>query len=455
MVLAAALALPASAAAPGALWLRYLNGPLRDFDEPTAIVASPAGDTVYVTGSVSVREDDAFALPVADYETVAYRIATGERLWDRRYDGPAGSDDQAHSIARSADGSRIYLTGQSIGRSGASQFATIAYDAQTGAQLWVRRYAGPVATHQVSPRLAASPTDDVVYLAGTAFGLRAGERRWVLLAYDGNTGERLWVRRSRPALGRAVTGGIAVNPDGATLYLAGESRGGPQAAFQTAAYDATDGSLRWIRHFDHEGEDVPIAIATSAGGGRVYVTGDSAVGTTSEPTSGATETISYDAGSGATVWTRRFQRSPDSLDGVAGMVVSAGRVVVTGSTETAQTSSSAQTIAYDADGRRLWTRLGAPGVAVGIAASADGGSVDVAAIEVNQGDSFLDWRTSAYRAASGALRWSHRYDSPFLFSSDQPRAITAAGGRVVVSGRADRIGEFPGSDDWATLAYAG
>src|SRR5262249_29457319 len=54
----------------------------------TSVAASPDGSRVFVTGSTS-----------DDYATVAYDAATGQQLWDSRYDGPTSGRDFAASVA--------------------------------------------------------------------------------------------------------------------------------------------------------------------------------------------------------------------------------------------------------------------------------------------------------------------------------------------------------------------
>jgi len=83
-----------------------------------------------------------------DYTTVAYNMATGDRLWVANYDGPVHSYDDLRAVKVSPDGAHVYVTGRSVGvlpstsESIAWEFATIAYDAVTGAQEWVARLNG-------------------------------------------------------------------------------------------------------------------------------------------------------------------------------------------------------------------------------------------------------------------------------------------------------------------------
>src|SRR5437879_2104321 len=78
-----------------------------------------------------------------DYATIAYDASTGMTLWAASYNGTGNDFDEASSVGVSADGTEVFVTGQSTGSSFNIDYATIAYDASTGAKLWVKRYDGP------------------------------------------------------------------------------------------------------------------------------------------------------------------------------------------------------------------------------------------------------------------------------------------------------------------------
>jgi hypothetical protein len=105
------------------------------------VAISPGGGTVFVTG------DSRVAPARSDYATAAYDAATGAQRWASRYSGPAGHVDSARSVAVSPDGATVFVTGGSrAGPTGAASgldYATIAYNAATGARRWVSRYNAP------------------------------------------------------------------------------------------------------------------------------------------------------------------------------------------------------------------------------------------------------------------------------------------------------------------------
>ena len=64
-----------------------------------------------------------------DFATVAYSTATGARRWVSRYNGPGNSSDGGSAVVVSPGGGAVYVTGSSERALSAftSDFATIAY----------------------------------------------------------------------------------------------------------------------------------------------------------------------------------------------------------------------------------------------------------------------------------------------------------------------------------------
>src|SRR5207248_1721175 len=119
------------------LWVSRYNGPGNSFDTARAVVVGANGSKLFVTGWSYGSG------ATVDYATVAYDASTGAQLWVRRYDGAAMLDDAASALAVSPSDSKVFVTGQSTGPNGSFDYATVAYDAATERQLWVRRYDGP------------------------------------------------------------------------------------------------------------------------------------------------------------------------------------------------------------------------------------------------------------------------------------------------------------------------
>ncbi len=179
-----------------------------------------------------------------DYETVAYNTADGTQSWAQRYDGTGGGGglDYAYSLAVSPDGTKVFVTGGSPSVSSNIDFATIAYSAGDGTQLWVRRYNGPANANDSGTRVAASPDGTKVFVTGWS---RDGADKWAsayaTVAYTAATGADLWVNRfdSGP---RSVDmpNDVVVSPDGTKVFVTGVARSmSPKGDWATIAYSVS------------------------------------------------------------------------------------------------------------------------------------------------------------------------------------------------------------------------
>src|SRR5207249_4915568 len=99
-----------------------------------------------------------------DYATVAYDASTGARLWVKRYNGPGNAYDLARALGVSPDGTTVFVTGSSLRSASTYDYATVAYDASTGARLWVKRYNGPANGSDGAYALGVSPDGSTVFV---------------------------------------------------------------------------------------------------------------------------------------------------------------------------------------------------------------------------------------------------------------------------------------------------
>jgi len=264
---------PAGVAAPGAqLWVaRFRAG---GSTQSSAMAVSPAGGRVFVSGEIYGGRATG-----VDYETVAFSAATGRRLWFSRYSGPGDNDDTVSAVAVSPDGRMVFVTGYTSSTWNArSDYATVAYSAATGRQLWVSRYNGPANKSDGAGSVAVSPGGGTVYVAGGSDGRTGGQSDYATVAYSAATGRQLWVRRyNGPADGIAGAYSVAVSPAGGRVFVTGYASGwGTGADDATVAYSAATGRQLWASHYKgpaNGDDDFASSVAVSPGGGRVYVAG--------------------------------------------------------------------------------------------------------------------------------------------------------------------------------------
>lgn len=196
----------------------------------SSVATSPDGSTVYVAGG-----------PV-----VAYNAQTGATLW-------AVQDSSASQLAVSPDGATVFVTGFITQTSGIEEYQTSAYASGTGALLWTATYHGPGAGNDVPRSIAVSPDGSAVFVTGDSSNAAAGAASaYATVAYDATSGTQLWVARYSDG-GNADANSVAVDPGGARVYVTGGSDGlaagggGTSYACATVAYDAATGSQAWAR----------------------------------------------------------------------------------------------------------------------------------------------------------------------------------------------------------------
>jgi hypothetical protein len=381
-------------------WASRYSGPPGHADSARSVAVSPDGATVFVTGGSPAGP--AGTTSGLDYATVAYNAATGAQRWASRYNGPANGYDSAFAVAVSPEWATVFVTGTSQGATSIRDYATVAYNAATGAQRWARRYNGPQNKEDFAVAVAAGPGGGSVFVTGTSTGAASGED-YATLAYNAATGAPRWISRyNAPANRLDGASSLAVSPGGATVFVTGASRGATSGFdYATVAYNAATGARRWVSRYNgpRNKDDFAVSVAAGPGGRSVFVTGSSPGATSSVDYA----TVAYNAATGAPRWARRYNGPASGADFASSLAVSPGgsAVFVTGTScaDTAgctRTSLSAYaTLAYSAaTGARLWaSRYHVPGGQSGasaLTASPDGTKVFVT------GTSLSDYATVAY-----------------------------------------------------------
>ena len=198
------------------------------------MAVSPGGATVFVTGT------SRGATSGLDYATVAYNAATGARRWASRYNGPRNADDCAVSVAAGPGGRSVFVTGTSLGGASGLDYATVAYNAATGAPRWVRRYNGPASGDDFASSLAVSPGGSAVFVTGTSFAGTSGGTSlsdYATVGYNAATGARLWASRYHGPAGQSDASALAVSPDGTKVFVTGATVGDTSLLdYATVAY---------------------------------------------------------------------------------------------------------------------------------------------------------------------------------------------------------------------------
>ncbi len=195
------------------------------------------------------------------------------------------------------------------------------------------------------------------------------------IAYDTETGQRLWTASYDAELGPSRPAGLEISPEGARVYVAGDAwtdifapANRAYRDIATIAYDAETGQEEWRRFAagapspgqpNVPSDDTAVDL-TVGPNDRVFVTG-----LADAPPENAEDhlTVAYDGSTGDLLWRHRYDGNEgeelnSDLDEPAAIDVDPDgeRVYVTGSRETSELSlDNAVTYALDAaTGERLW-----------------------------------------------------------------------------------------------------
>jgi DNA-binding beta-propeller fold protein YncE len=388
---------------------------------------SPDGSRVFETGTWDAADGHDM------YGTVAFDTVTGKRLWVARYRAAGDANDLAMAIAVSPDGDTVFVTGQSRDRPNLPDYATVAYDATTGAQRWVARFDDANHGWDTPHSLAVSPDGALVFVTGIAdYG--SGHGFGATIAYDAASGRQVWKTMIRGRAGPNAAGiTVVATPDGSRVFVIGAD-----TTTLTIAYNAATGAKLWSNAYHGIGTYAsPSSGAVSRDASTLYVSGTDGFGCCIS----VYFTIAYDTVTGARHWVRRFPKPEDSNNNFANSIAvspDGSAVFVTGYNDYLDRTHHFTTIAYDtSDGHMLWRRFYTAGndsaSAYSIAVSPDGNRVVVAG-EGYFGSS-VDYVTIAYDAQTGAQVWRARYDDPqHLYDSARAVAIDPTGSRVFVTG---------------------
>jgi DNA-binding beta-propeller fold protein YncE len=439
------------------LWQKRFSSPGTNLDIGQAIAVSHDSRTVFVTGLSE-------GLGPSYYTTQSYEASTGRTLWSQSYNG-SECTDAAVAVATSPDDQTVFVTGSS-GCLGLEDYATVAYQASTGRELWVSRYDGPTQDPDEALALAVSPDGTTVFVTGRSFGELGEGRDFATVAYSASDGHELWVSRyDGPTHGEEESNdeaySIVVTPDSKRAFITGSSGGiRSDSDYATIAYDAVDGTELWVQRYNGPANtfDFPQALVASPDGRRVFVTGYS-YGTSSFSDYA---TIAYDAATGLKIWLRRYDDPINGFDFAYALAVSPNgtEVFVTGSCDEIETGTDFVTLAYDAaTGEKMWRRrYNGPGnnsdSPSAIAVSPNGKEVFVTGFSsgVTSNDFPFDYTTVAYSTSSGDGLWLDRHNGP-ANQSDVPADLVVSpdGSKVFVTGSSEGLNS---GTDYLTLAYS-
>jgi hypothetical protein len=269
--------------------------------------------------------------------------APGQLIWRDTYNAPGEDVDYAVDVARSPDGSIVFSTGWATTAEG-TNFLTVAFDADTGTRLWARQYDDPAHRFDRASDLAVAPDGSTVYVTGYTESKR-GTPNTTVVGYDALTGKRAWASQIDVAGHGGVDYGNVLVAVADMVVTVGNSRD----KITTVGFDAATGEVGWVKRSTLEGDGRAIETDGSSvfAGGYVMDT---------NPFELNGWVSAYSIGDGHLRWVRRYRP-------LAGATVDALAVTKDGSRLYAS-GVSGRRVAIQAlatsSGSRAWTRRTTP-----------------------------------------------------------------------------------------------
>lgn len=464
---AAGVAAPARAEAPevSEAWVSHYDGGLNSQDSPHAVGVSPDGTRVYVAGMSYSRRAQGYLGDADVFVIAAYDASSGKTIWTRRRSGHAWTS--AVKMVIDPAGEKIYMAGTDE----AGGYLTVAYDAATGVQGWEAHYA----TGSAVSSLAVSADGSAVYVTGSGF-TEDSPSGFATVAYTGD-GVQKWASFYAGNHIEPWNGATAVAVDGDVVYVTGsittkvDCHGGDLCyaaqTYATVAYGAEDGLQKWSASEDADIEGYSNALGVD--GEQVYVTG---AGWNAD-TGWDYVTVAYRKDNGAKLWTSRYDAGSVSDDWPSSLATDGkGGVFVTGASTDRDAAGLLTwhdaTVAYSAAGNQAWvSHFGDPSAssqATALSLSPDGETLFVAGGS-DSATQLWDFATTAYDADTGDEIWSSRYDNSVRardakdldhFNDSASALAVGPDGSVYVTGESSEAVltlRTKDSGDWTTVAY--
>jgi hypothetical protein len=415
-------------------WERRFNGPVNSEDQAYAVTVDKDGNII--VGGYSVGTG-----LTTDFTTIKY-TPDGTAIWTNRYDDPDHGTDKIETVATDGSGA-VYVSGDAN-----TGISTVKYAAD-GTPVWSNYYTNN--SSFLGFQAFAVDSDGNAYLMPFDFDAKA----FVTIKYDVN-GNPAWTNtfNSSPTSTENPSD-IAVDAAG-NVFVTGSSFDSSVGAlrFLTIQY-ASDGSILWLDFYSLTGLDAASRVIVDALG-NVIVAGDSQSGTAQH----RYLLVEY-SNSGTLLWTNSVSAANYSGGGVPQITTDpAGNVFLVGATPGAASGAADYTaVKFSNAGMPVWTnRFVDPssGTASLSGTAADNaGNLYWSVNSASPHSTNYNYVTLKYAAADGTAVWTNRYNGA-ANGSDVPRAmiVDRAGGVYVTGASSSTTASSFTALDWATIKYA-
>lgn len=454
-----------------------------------SLAVTPAADSAFLGWAEACSGSASPCAVVLDRPRTAYALfgVPGTKDWLRQVSGE-GSDN-VHDVAIGQTGD-VFVTGKVEGAvtglgagfpagTGMGDVFVSRLAAGDGQPIWAKRFNG--GPFEMGFALALDGDGNVLVtgnftgtldLGGTPL-TSAGNRDIFVAKLAGDSGSTLWAR-SFGASGPDQGSGVAVTPAGEVL-VAGEFLGTMDVGGTALSADGSspdifvirlgaDGTVAWAKRFGGPGADEAAAVAVDPSGNAIvtgFFSNSVAFGGATLTSAGRRDAyvVRLDP-AGAPVWAKQYGGGEDD-EGRDVVVDAAGNAIVAGAYQVAAdfgngpVDSAGQRDAFivklSPGGTASWSRrIGAGGTDLALAVAVDSANnvymtgqfertieIDGSTLVSAGDEEMLVLKLSA----TNGLMAARRLGGP---GSDFGRAVSASGGRVVVTGSFAAVAEFAG-----------
>lgn len=241
-------------------WVSRYNPPTNGAEDVRDFCIDASGN-IYVTGTSNVP------VTFTDILTVKYNSA-GTELWTARYTGiGGGNNDYGVNVAADNTGN-VYVAGISYGGPGLGLDIMVLKYNPSGTLIWDYRYTGPDGLDDEAFRLVLDASANV-YVCGTSTG-SSTQKDFVVLKLN-TSGVTQWTKRYSHSNYDDYLIDLAVDASG-NVYAAGYSSvSGNGQDFMTIKYNSA-GVQQWVFPFNIGGDEIGLSIGIDAAG-NAYVGG--------------------------------------------------------------------------------------------------------------------------------------------------------------------------------------
>jgi hypothetical protein len=374
-----------------------------------------------------------------DYLTVKYDL-NGVKRWEARYNGTAGKKDLAYAIV--VDDDAVYVTGESQGVDSGFDLVTVKYDT-AGGQLWTARYHNPLGGKKdAGYDIALVGGEEILVVTGETDAGAAGKANIVTIAYNSETGAQLWIQEYSGPGGKAdrawrmETFSLPGNLD--RVVVVGESEGaGTKSDYVTLVYDAVAGTPLWSARYNGptSGKDQAFAVAFDRQEDAIFVTGGS-----EGPTKFDFATVRYDL-TGVQQWVARYNNGAVGKSDIAYDLVLGENeeLFVCGASESAG-KFDYTTVKYSATGTELWVNrydggIGKKDFARAAAYDDEAENLFVTGSSEQGAGRKFDYLTQRIDGLTGVTEWVGRYNGTGAKNDIAYNvAVRPGGGSLTVTG---------------------